>query len=331
MTVEMSHDRNIPDWYKEQITPSMGIGASGTYFIKDRNGKRIAVFKPQLQEQGMAGNPGKGYRENFQRRGLEQGTCYLKEYVASQMDSGNRVPPTQLLSFNFASKWTWNGRREIPELATMKDQIGSYQRFLHDVEGSITKDKALDLPTKELQTAACCMIRWGQGDGNFGNFLYSEQESKLYLIDNGIMFFDDLDPRREIGIGPTQAWSEAVKWSKKLDQEIDSKVREWIADHDINKDCERLEKVGISPGAILTFGLRSLFLKEGVRLGIPISKLIELSTQKQPRPGIKAKDLWIDTLVKQTKAALKPKFKDQEFIDKFQELLAIELPKQKKP
>ena len=60
---ELCLDPHVPEEFKEKVRPEMTSGGtSGSYFIKDLNGKKIGVFKPQDEEIYMPNNP-KGYEK----------------------------------------------------------------------------------------------------------------------------------------------------------------------------------------------------------------------------------------------------------------------------
>lgn len=143
----------------------------GVYFMRDGSGARIAVFKPNDEEQGMPNNP-KGYDGNGEqglRPYFKPGHGYLRESAAYVMDVNNfaGVPATTVVhcehpSFHYESRGA-GGVELYPK-------VGSLQKFI------ATKDTFDDVsPSKisvlELQKIALLDMRILNGDRNAANML----------------------------------------------------------------------------------------------------------------------------------------------------------------
>jgi Phosphatidylinositol 3- and 4-kinase len=143
----------------------------GVYFMRALCGRKVAVFKPFDEEQGMPNNT-KGYRGTGQlglRQHTKPGYGCLREVAAYMMDVNNfcRVPPTMLVHcehpiLNYQDRF---GIKSHPY-----PKLGSLQKFIHafdtfeDVGCSLLSDL-------EVQKVALLDLRILNGDRNASNIL----------------------------------------------------------------------------------------------------------------------------------------------------------------
>lgn len=143
----------------------------GVYFMRALCGRKVAVFKPFDEEQGMPNNT-KGYHGTGEL-GLRQfnkpGFGCVRELAAYVMDVGNfcRVPPTMLVHCEHPvlNYYQRSGIKCHPY-----PKLGSLQKFIHacdtfeDVGGSLLSDL-------EVQKVALLDLRLLNGDRNASNIL----------------------------------------------------------------------------------------------------------------------------------------------------------------
>jgi hypothetical protein len=144
----------------------------GVYFLKASSGEKVAVFKPNDEEQGMPNNP-KGHAGNGEeglRPFFRPGQGYIRETAAYLMDFKNfcQVPPTTIVHcehscFHYPSMQ--NGLKQ-----SMYPKVGSLQSFVH--AGDTFEDISPSLiGILELQKIAILDIRLLNCDRNSSNIL----------------------------------------------------------------------------------------------------------------------------------------------------------------
>ena len=151
----------------------------GVYFMRDSAGRKIAVFKPHDEEQGMPNN-GKGYDGNGEtslRANFKPGQGCIREVAAYIMDVGDftGVPPTTLVhcehnAFLYPS--------HAGKVTQPFPKLGSLQRFVlsdgtfEDVGSSLISDF-------EVQKIALFDLRLLNCDRNASNILVSKKRRKF--------------------------------------------------------------------------------------------------------------------------------------------------------
>ncbi len=316
VTIEMSTDPNVSDAMRRKISPKPTYGGlSGSYFIKDRKGKNIAVFKPQDEDVFMPNAPTKFDRWDYdpanpkrpQLNGQPQGVTWLKEVAAWELDKGQfaNVPFTTEITVPFPT-------RGIGSPLILKK--GSLQMF---VAGKEAKEMlAIDtdaIPPEQIQKMAAFDLLIGNGDRHEGNFMWDEPSQTLSLIDHGSAFLDSLD------------WKEGLQMSEgrfewwaypQVGMPTDPKVKDWILNYDLEAKCQVLKDLGLSEGSIREHRLRVLLVQEGVRQGTSLSTLAVLSMKTK---GDRAK---IDRMVQATLNKVKDPQDEREFYTVFKQEVA---------
>ncbi|NGX54531.1 MAG: hypothetical protein KR126chlam2_00142 [Chlamydiae bacterium] len=294
VTIEMSIDSYISMAYKVKTrpTPTNG-GMSGSYFIRDREGKKIAVFKPQDEDSFMPNAPMPEHRrtydptapERHQRRGQPQGIAWLKEVAAWEIDKGQfaNVPFTTEITVPFPTQGS--GSRPVYKR-------GSLQMFVAGKGAHELTDAEKDaIPAQQIQKMAAFDLLIGNGDRHEGNFMWDEASQTLSLIDHGLTFLDSLD------------WKEGWKFSEgrfewstypQARDIVNPEVKAWILEYDLDAKCQILKKLGISERSIREHRLRVLFTQEGVRRGITLAMLASCCMPTKTQRS------WLDTLVHST-------------------------------
>lgn len=176
-------------------------GTGGTYFMSNRDGQRIAVFKP-VDEEPLAVNNPRGMTPSETGEGLKAGTrvgegafrevaAYVLDHNPSGVDKLNRegfsgVPLTVLAccSDEHFSSNSSNERWRLDGLPTVKQ--GSLQKFVHAV--SNCEDMGPQhFPVHEVHKIAVLDMRMGNADRNGANILVQKEGSAYTLtpIDHG--------------------------------------------------------------------------------------------------------------------------------------------------
>ncbi|NGX53567.1 MAG: hypothetical protein K1000chlam4_00279 [Chlamydiae bacterium] len=313
VTIEMSTDPNVSDAMKSKISPkATNGGMSGSYFIKDRKGKNIAIFKPRDEDVFMPNAPTAGDRRGFnpdnpkrhQLNGQPQGVTWLKEVAAWEIDKGQsaNVPFTTAITVPFPTR----GRGTKPIL-----KKGSLQMFVAGKGANEMLATEVDvIPTKEIQKMAAFDLLIGNGDRHEGNFMWDKSTQTLSLIDHDSAFLDSLDWKEglQMSEGRFEWWSYT-----QVGIPTDPEVKDWILNYDLKAKCQILEELGVSEGSIREHRLRVLFVQEGVRQGASLSTLAIMSMESK---GERAR---IDRMVQATLNKVKDPQDEPEFYIVFQQ------------
>lgn len=301
VTLEMAFDPNIPPSYKKDIQPELvPSGFGGTFFLKDRKGKNVAVFKPKLQEAGMPDNPkmhGGSYDpKNLQRNccnGHLQGESWKNEVAATVLDTQNviGVPKTVTLQLPFPRKWLNAGTTFLSDDTTLYRQSGSCQQFVERGKAivDIPLEKWSKIPPFEVQKMVLFDLLCGNADRNYGNALYDENNQKLIPIDHGYILLDNLDWEKynkdQLLSGSqycSENFSQFIDWTQ-CKAPLDSRLKKWVEDYDIEAAAKKLKDVGKSEACINEFRVRALFVKEGVKKGLNVHEMARLANQTKHR------------------------------------------------
>lgn len=207
-------------------------GEGGTYFVTTTDdgkspSKRVAVFKPALQEIGCARNP-KGHTES-DRAGYVAGEGYKHEVLAYQLDHGH-----------FA------GVPETIEI-TVGKEVGALQRFIGGMRES-WDCMPMQFPVSHVHRIGIFDVRVLNSDRHGGNILYSESDRTLVPIDHSyILPSEYADPEFE-----WMFWPQAK-------QPFSADECEYIMGLDADKDEALVTKVlGEGAGEIIAVTTRVL-------------------------------------------------------------------------
>lgn len=172
-------------------------GLGGTYFVKSRAGRPIAVFKPRDEEPMAVNNPkahaGDGRGEGL-NEGVNVGEASINEYTAYLIDQSTKsggalragVCPTALVRIEHSTFHAADEGRSAP-FRSIKDKVGSFQLFAeHDCTAEdIGSSKFLP---EHVHPLAVLDIRLCNTDRHPGNILVRESRGTvtgLVPIDHG--------------------------------------------------------------------------------------------------------------------------------------------------
>mmetsp|Transcript_47837 Transcript_47837/g.86248 ORF Transcript_47837/g.86248 Transcript_47837/m.86248 type:complete len:528 (+) Transcript_47837:82-1665(+) len=204
-TVEVDHVieeaiKALEDGVKPHLVED---GLGGTYFVKDRNDKFIAVFKPRDEEPLAPNNPkehaGSQVAEDVAAptKGLKEGVLVgeaaMNEYAAFLVDQASGpalragVCPTALVRVaNSAFHSATEDKRSA--FRFIKDKVGSFQLFAEHSCSSEDMGAAL-FPADQVHRIAALDIRLCNTDRHSGNMLvqsgHGREVKALVPIDHG--------------------------------------------------------------------------------------------------------------------------------------------------
>jgi len=239
-------------------------GVNGTYFLKNKTGKYIGVFKPEDEESLSPNNFKSGTEKEDKLKSL---TCLLpgeaskREVAAFLIDKEGffGVPKTTLVSINHPK---FNGSK-----------IGSLQEFVvsdgpsWDIGPSIFE-------TKQVHKIGILDLYIFNFDRHGGNILFNEKEGILIPIDNGFSLPDTM-------VIPNM-WFEWMSWQQ-AKKPFDEETKEFIKRLDINHDILMLkEKLCIRDECLQVMKLSSLLLKKGVEAGLCLYDLGNIACRVEP-------------------------------------------------
>ena len=150
-------------------------GSGGTYFLKDRRGRRVACFKPCDEEPTAANNPrgeSAAVRGAASRDGVLAGEAVLREVAAFVTDAGSfsGVPETMLVEIAHES-FSYKVRG-----SPLAPKVGSLQRY---VAGESAGNFSPQLfPVDEVHKIGILDIRMLNADRNDANLLVSRRPKR---------------------------------------------------------------------------------------------------------------------------------------------------------
>mmetsp|Transcript_86963 Transcript_86963/g.246534 ORF Transcript_86963/g.246534 Transcript_86963/m.246534 type:complete len:555 (-) Transcript_86963:348-2012(-) len=274
-------------------------GLGGTYFVKDRAGRSIAVFKPRDEEPLAPNNPkvhaGAGRGVGL-KGGVLVGEAAINEYAAYLLDQASSsvlragVQPTTLVSvansvFHSAQEDRKSAFRKI------KDKVGSLQLFApHECT---SEDLGWNsFPANQVHRIAVLDIRMCNADRHSGNLLVQTwlgEVTSLIPIDHGYSLPD------EIG-GASFEW---LSWpsSKKP---FSDEMREQILAIDSKAVEDMLQKriPDMRPQCLLTLRVCTALLQRGVQAGLTAFDIGTLMT----RPSCSSEPSPLEELVKHARS-----------------------------
>jgi len=254
---------SVKEGFEAQQEPELcEDGVNGTYFLKNKHGKRIAVFKPQDEEGNSFHNPkitsdsDNSVMQNLSK-GIEAGQAAFREVAAYLLDSHHffHVPPTQMAAIVHPK---FNG-----QCNENKMKIGSLQQYVqHD---GCAEDISVALfPAKEVHRIGVLDILLLNMDRHGGNILFTETEKGFTLIpiDHGFSL-----PDCSKGLG--NAWFDWLNWSQ-AKQPFDQESKNFMEDLDVETYANALKSLGIRDESIKTMKITSALLKIGVARGLTL-------------------------------------------------------------
>lgn len=235
---------------------SIDEGQTGTVYVLEVGGEKIAVFKPESGER-------------FSRSTLERGQGFVREEVVYLIDrfcgSHAKVPVTTKATVEVDGK----------------KLVGSVQAFVADVAGFIEDyaiprdpDEANDfLPKEAAEALALLDMHIFNMDRHSGNLLLlcKQRPHGLGPIDHGCC----LPPWWKLAEANFDAW---ITWSH-LNTKPSEATRKLAlqADGCLQTRLPQIVEAGLEPDAVVTLTLCTRFVAVGVgELGIPCAQLAKL-------------------------------------------------------
>jgi len=255
---ELTLIRNIEEGFEAGFEPELcEEGINGTYFLKDKNGNKIGVFKPKDEEGNSPQNPKKNNNEEEKEldstKGIKEGEATLREVAAYLLDSSkfHGVPLTFMAEVSH------------PSFSNQTVKIGSIQSFVkHD---GCSEDISCNLfPINEVHKIGILDIMMFNMDRHGGNILYKKTQSgyKLVPIDHGFSL-PEYKSYDESSIG--NAWFDWFTWTQ-AKEKFDQESKKYIESIDIDANARLLtQKLNMSSESITTMKIGTMLLKKGAK------------------------------------------------------------------
>jgi len=230
-------------------------GTSGSYFLKNKFRKVIALFKP-FDEEPMAPNNPRGFADKMGSRGLKPGVLSgesaIREVAAFILDQGFAgVPPTtfvEILHPYFSNRDI--KEKEIPDKPSIQLQSfsqfadatkkiiikhGSLQQFIQNIDGGADDFSYSLFPDAEVRKIAILDLRILNCDRNSGNILVKKEHKSfsLFPIDHGLCLPDCFEATIDDLI-----WT----WWPQVEKPWTHAELEYIRKIDIKSDIEQLSR-----------------------------------------------------------------------------------------
>jgi len=230
-------------------------GVNGTYFLKNKEGKCIGVFKP-MDEEGSSENNPKRSEENkdlFVNRGIKEGEAAVREIAAFLLDKDHfsGVPETVMASLPFPTK----------------EKTGSLQSFVEN-DGSSEDRGVSTFPVREVHKIGILDMRIFNNDRHGGNILVKENEDgriELIPIDHGLSLSSSLKG----------AWFDWLFWPQSK-VPFDEETKRYIDSIDIEADANLLRSIGISEECIRTMIISTTLLKKGASCNLSLFQIASM-------------------------------------------------------
>jgi len=232
-------------------------GLNGTYFLKDKEGEMIAVFKPQDEEGNSKNNPKRSDPEEFINKGILDGEGAQREVAAYRLDKLSNfvgVPRTTMVKITHTSF----------DCAGGNTKTGSLQEFIKNDGASWDIGFSL-FPTQEVQKIAIFDLRIFNNDRHGGNMLLNKQPNgafKLTPIDHGYSFPSSMN----------RAWFDWLTWPQ-AKHPFTEESKAYIASINLEKDLEMLQKLQIRDECLRTVKISTMLLQKGCQYGLNLFQL----------------------------------------------------------
>jgi len=239
-------------------------GINGTYFMKDKDGQFIAVFKP-YDEEGKCSPKKAQDDEGYVNRGIAEGEGVQREVAAYLLDKDHfsGVPETFMV--------------EIPNFKISGEDVGtklgSLQEFVQN-EGASWDMGPGRFPVHEVHKIGVLDMRIFNNDRHGGNILLKEGPNgdyELVPIDHGL----SLSPTLQHGCFEWLMWPQAK-------QPFDEDTKSYIQNIDVEADAQLLGGIGVRPECITTMKITTTFLKKGAEAGLTLYDIGSMASRTVP-------------------------------------------------
>lgn len=241
-------------------------GVGGTYFVKDRDGHKIAVFKPIDEEPGAPGNPKNRLTSPPL---LPPGGGAIREVLAYSLDKGHAgVPETHLLEDFEHVHWMNDTGEHSPK-------TGSLQRFIS--HQSVAADMGASLFSVEnVHKIGIFDIRVLNLDRNGENLLVVKEgdQFRLVPIDHSYILPESIQ-------NPFFEW---INW-KQAKEPFSPEILKYISEMDVEEDSRLLRSFSVSEKSIRTMRAGTMLLKRGASAGLTlyqIASLVSVNSDTEP-------------------------------------------------
>lgn len=252
-------------------------GVNGTYFLKDKTGKKIAVFKPQDEESTSENNPKRKDKTNssssfssltnLPTKGILPGEAAIREVAAYLLDRERLygVPVTQIVKIT--NKFTYsNGNGEVTT------KIGSLQEFI-DNDGSSEDFGYRNFPVNEVHKIGILDLQILNLDRHAGNILIKKGRNNTFTlipIDQGFSLPDNLEV----------SWFEWMNWPQSKIP-FDDEMKSYILRMDIDKDVQLLKnELSVRNECLFNMKIMYILLKKAVELNLTLFDLGNIVCRK---------------------------------------------------
>lgn len=244
-------------------------GSGGVYFVTDKAGNRLAVFKPQDEEPGSFNCPIKSDSSPL----LDPGYGYLREIAAYILDkSFAGVPETYLITNVMKQSGT--------------AQFGSLQRFV-DNDGNSADVSSSLYNTEDIHRIGILDLRIFNMDRNEENLLIKKTGAssyKLVPIDHTY----SIPPWGKISTG---TWFEWLHW-KQAKEPFSQRSLDYIKSIDVVADIQILRALGFDEECVRTLISCTVLLKKGAEMGLTLFDLGNLVTRGEKEPSFM--ECWVN-------------------------------------
>lgn len=244
-------------------------GVNGTYFLKDKNGKKIAVFKPQDEEASSENNPKRNLDDNLSNKGILPGEAAVREVAAYLLDREHfyGVPRTLMVKISHSFN-------EKPYSEKLFTKIGSLQEFI-DNDGSSEDFGPGSFPVSEVHKIGILDLHIFNVDRHAGNILVRKLRNNTYNlvpIDQGFSLPDT----------PECSWFEWMNWPQ-AKVPFDDNAKDFIRRMDSERDAKMLRReLGIRPECLTNMRHTVALLKNAVELNLTLYDIGTIVCRKNP-------------------------------------------------
>jgi len=237
-------------------------GVNGSYFLRDTEGKIIAIFKPTDEEGDSQNNPKRSEEnESFVHRGILPGKQAIREVVAYLLDK-EQIPQTMMVTLQHPSFQTKEGA----------SKTGSLQEFVEN-EGASWDVGPNRFPIDQVHQIGVLDMRIFNNDRHGGNILMRrtpEGELQLVPIDHGLCLSSTLD----------RAWFEWLHWPQ-TKEPFNDRVKKFIQEIDVERDAALLRENGFEEEFVRTMILSTTLLKKGSEAGLNLFQIASMVCREE--------------------------------------------------
>jgi len=217
-------------------------GTGGTYFLKSKKNKKIAVFKPKDEDPLSPNNPKTQVVQGFS--GLKAGDGVYREVLAHLLEP-TLVPETFIA--------------EVKHSMFSSPKIGSFQKFMDNAESTEEYGPSL-YSSEDVNRIALLDIRIVNCDRNGENILVRKDKNKYHLIPIDHAFslpaYFSLDNLRHF------EWMNYRQSRLPMTQEM----KALIQNIDIEKDITLAKSMGVQRECIVSMQIAHTVLVKAVAL-----------------------------------------------------------------